>query len=227
MLLKELQKIFINDLDWGFAGHIAVKAFMMFIIILVFLRLTGKKGIRQLSIFEVAIIIALGSAAGDPMVDQEMAIIPSLIVFGCIVLFYRILTYFAARWPRFERLLEGDPIYIIEEGICSFDAKKEHTFAKDEFFAEMREAGAEHVGQIETAILESNGKMSIFFYPAEQTKYGLPILPKAYHKKSRLIEGMDYYACTNCANVIHTDQAQHCIRCQHNEWVKASKKTRS
>lgn len=105
MPLQELQEIFIHELDWSFAGHIAIKSFIMFMIIL-FLRLTGKKGIRQLSIFEVAIIIALGSAAGDPMVDREMAVFPSLIVFVCIVLLYRLLTYFEAKNSKFERLLE-------------------------------------------------------------------------------------------------------------------------
>lgn len=193
----------------------------MFLIILIFLRLTGKKGIRQLSIFEVAIIIALGSAAGDPMIDQEMAVIPSLIVFICILICYRLLTYFAAKFPRFEKVLEGDPIYVVEDGMFSLDAKKEHTFAKDEFFAEMREAGVKHVGQIEIAILETNGKMSLFFYADEEVKYGLPILPKVYQQKSRHIETLDHYACTNCGKVVEIDSPQSCKRCQHNEWVKA------
>lgn len=199
----------------------------MFMIILLFLRLTGKKGIRQLSIFEVAIIIALGSAAGDPMVDREMAVFPSLIVFVCIVLFYRLLTYFAAKNSKFERLLEGDPIYIVEEGVFSLEAKKEHTFAKDEFFAEMREAGVEHIGQVETAILESNGKMSIFFYSSEQTKYGLPILPKRVSKeidryyKFRLLCMYElrtnnfYRPCTSVQSLSASRMGQSCTQSQN------------
>ena len=57
-------KIFLSDLDWSFTLEIIFRTVVMFALILIMLRLSGKKGVRQLSIFEVAIIIALGSAAG-------------------------------------------------------------------------------------------------------------------------------------------------------------------
>lgn len=59
--------IFIGDTTWKFVLEILVRCTVMFIIIISFLRLSGKRGIRQLSLFELAIILCLGSAAGDPM----------------------------------------------------------------------------------------------------------------------------------------------------------------
>lgn len=49
-------KIFVNDLSWRLAGEVVLRTFIMFTFILAFLRLSGKQGVRQLSIFEVAII---------------------------------------------------------------------------------------------------------------------------------------------------------------------------
>ncbi|GAB3337792.1 hypothetical protein GCM10027299_49310 [Larkinella ripae] len=112
----DFKTIFLSDLDWGFAAEIVFRTLIMFTLILTFLRLTGKKGIRQLSLFEVAIIIGLGSAAGDPMFTEENAILPALIVFVTILLFYRLITWLAAKFERFESFLEGDPVYIIEDG---------------------------------------------------------------------------------------------------------------
>lgn len=83
------------------------------------LRLSGKKGVRQLSIFEVAIIITLGSAAGDPMFNNEFAILPSLLVFMITLAFHRALTYFASKNEKFENVLEGEAVYIIEDGMMS------------------------------------------------------------------------------------------------------------
>lgn len=105
--------IFLNGLDWALTLEIAFRTLVMFLLVLAFLRLSGKKGVRQLSIFEVAIIIALGSAAGDPMLSKDYPIIPSLIVFSVIILLYRIITYYAGKNENFESLVEGDPIYII------------------------------------------------------------------------------------------------------------------
>ena len=212
--------LFLLDLDWNMAAEIALRTLIMFLFVLVFLRMTGKKGVRQLTIFEVAIIIALGSAAGDPMLNQTSAIIPSLLVFAVILALYRLLTYFAAKSERFENVLEGEPMYVVEDG--QFTLNSEHVaFAKDEFFAEMRNEQIEHVGQVKTAILETNGKVSFYFYPDDEVRPGLPVLPKIYGKRSKEIPKKAIYACTTCGTTETLDQQARCSRCNKEEWVEA------
>ncbi len=222
----DLNEVFLADLDWSLALQIVLRTFIMFSVILVFLRLSGKKGVSQLSIFEVAIIIGLGSAAGDPMVNPDNAIVPALIVFATIMVFYRLITWGASRSERFESLVEGDPVYVIEEGMFVLDAG-EHTFAKDEFFAEMRQQNIEHLGQVQTAILETNGNLSFFYYADEDVKPGLPVLPKLYHKKSGLLSQAGQYACTTCGQIEQIGVSHlRCPRCQQTEWVEAVKTQR-
>ena len=193
----------------------------MFALILIFLRVSGKKGVRQLSIFEVAIIIGLGSAAGDPMSNKDNAIIPALLVFITILGFYRLITWFAMKNEKFERILEGDPIYIIEDGQFNLDTGDE-TYAKDEFFSEMRQQSIEHLGQVRIAILEPNGNVSFLFYEDEDVKPGLPITPKAYKQKQINISTQGDYACAFCGNIAHIHHGpENCSRCGKNEWVKA------
>ena len=67
--------IFINDTTWEFATEILLRCVVMYAMIILFLRLTGKRGVRQLSIFEVTIILALGSIAGDPMFTEDIPLI--------------------------------------------------------------------------------------------------------------------------------------------------------
>ena len=112
----DFEQMLFHDLDWSFAAEIGLRTLVMFTVILLLLRLSGKKGVRQLSIFEVAIVIGLGSAAGDPMSNEQNAIVPALIVFSTILLFYRFITWLASRSEKFESVLEGDPIYVIEDG---------------------------------------------------------------------------------------------------------------
>ena len=154
-------EVFINDLDWSFTLQIVVRTLVMFSVILIFLRMSGKKGVRQLSIFEVAIIIGLGSAAGDPMSNKDSAILPALLVFVTVLGLYRLITWIAAKSEGFESVLEGDPVYIIEDGMFNLDTG-ERTYAKDEFFSEMRQQNIEHLGQVRTAILETNGNVSFY-----------------------------------------------------------------
>jgi uncharacterized membrane protein YcaP (DUF421 family) len=213
--------ILMNDLDWGYFFEIVLRTLIMFIFVLVFLRLSGKKGVRQLSLFEVAIIIALGSAAGDPMFNKDTAILPSLLVFVVILIVYRAITYFAARSEKIESLLEGEPMYIIEDGEFTLNAESDNTFAKDEFFAEMRAQSIEHLGQVKTALLETNGQVSFFYYDDDEVKPGLPVLPKPYKEKSDLVTEKGNYACTYCGKTQQLKGATKCDRCSHNEWVQA------
>ncbi|MBC3787180.1 YetF domain-containing protein [Spirosoma utsteinense] len=222
----DFNAVFLADLDWSLGLQIVLRTLIMFSVILVFLRLSGKKGVSQLSIFEVAIIIGLGSAAGDPMFNPDNAIVPALIVFATIMVFYRLVTWGASRSERFESLVEGDPVYVIEEGMFVLDAG-EHTFAKDEFFAEMRQQNIEHLGQVQTAILETNGNLSFFYYADEEVKPGLPVLPKLYHKKSGAVSQAGQYACTRCGQIEQIGGSHHtCPRCQQTEWVEAVKTQR-
>lgn len=213
--------LFLSDLDFGFALEIILRTFLMFTFILILLRLSGKKGVRQLSIFEVAIIIALGSAAGDPMFTKDVALLPSLLVFAVILAFYRALTYFAAKSERFESILEGDPMYIIEDGQFTLQEETDNTFAKDEFFAEMRAQSIEHVGQVRTALLETNGQVSFFYYDDNEVKPGLPVLPKPYSKRLKMITEKGTYACAFCAMTEDRNTGGNCGRCGKDNWVVA------
>ncbi len=216
------EEIFIGDLDLTFAAEITIRTLIMFAMVLVVLRMSGKKGVRQLSLFEVAIIIALGSAAGDPMFNKESSILTSVVVFAAIIILYRLITLWASKSEKFERIIEGDPLYVIENGEFILLDNLSHTFAKDEFFAEMRQVSIEHLGQIKTAILETNGNISFYYYEDHEVKYGLPIQPKVYEKKSEQVPETGIYACTYCG---HTQELQqgisHCPHCKRKEWVKA------
>lgn len=89
----DLSNILIGDTTWSFVLEILVRCTIMFIIIISFLRLSGKRGIRQLSLFELAIILCLGSAAGDPMFTKDLPIAHALIAFIAILSLYRLVTW--------------------------------------------------------------------------------------------------------------------------------------
>ena len=216
-----MERIFLNSLEFSYVLEILVRTLIMFIMVLVVLRLSGKKGVRQLSLFEVAIIISLGSAAGDPMFTKDIPIIPALIVFAVIIGLYRLIIWLAVKSERIETILEGNPEYIIEDGRFVLLDSNKSTFAKDEFLSEMRQQSIEHVGQVRVAILETTGTVSFFYYSDEDVKPGLPVLPKSYSQMSPKITVNGNYACAYCANVEQLSAPASCSRCKKDVWVPA------
>ena len=105
-------KILLADTTFTFAAEIVLRSVLMYFLIILVLRFSGKRGVRQLSIFEIAIILSLGSAAGDAMFYEEVPIIHAVIVFAVIMALYRLTTYLMMKSDAIETVLEGRPIYL-------------------------------------------------------------------------------------------------------------------
>ncbi len=99
--------IFIHDTTWTFVAELMIRAALMFGMIILFLRLTGKRGVRQLSIFELAIILSLGSIAGDPMFTENLPLVHALVVMTVVIAMYRLTTWLMMKYQPFEDLIEG------------------------------------------------------------------------------------------------------------------------
>lgn len=222
------KQLLLGDQNWEFLIETVFRSFIMFMIIVIGLRILGKRGVKQLSVFELVVIIGLGSAAGDPMFYKDVGLLPALVVFIMVISLYRLITYFIGKNKKFEQLVEGSPVCLIAEGKFSISNFEKEPLAQDEFFAELRMQGVMHLGQVHLGLIETTGNISLFFYPDEEVKYGLPILPALYDQKIQKIANANYYACSFCG---HTEKlapaAKHtCTVCNQQLWVEAINKKR-
>lgn len=222
------KELLLGGEDWNFLPETVLRTFIMFIVIMVSLRILGKRGVKQLSVFELVVIIGLGSAAGDPMFYKDVGILPAIIVFTMIVGLYSTLTYFIGKSNKFETLVEGKSVYLIKHGKFSVENFKKEPLGEYEFFAELRGHGVSQLGQVEEAIIESSGIISIFFFRDEEVKFGLPIMPGSLDKATFKIYKPDIYSCTFCGNTEELKPASNhtCKVCKRNKWVKSSNKKR-
>jgi len=223
----EWKRLLFNDLPVQFLFEVVFRTVIMFLVVLVTLRFTGKRGVKQLSVFEVVIVISLGSAAGDPMFYEDVGLIPAIAVFLVIITMYRCVTWLLGKSKRFENFIEGTVQCIIEDGQFSISTFEREDLAQDEFFAEMRLRSIEHLGQVRNAYMETNGAISLYFYDDKDVKYGLPIRPQLFSLKSTVIPKSGIYACTFCANTQKLEPVSGvCTVCKRAEWVLAINSTR-
>ncbi|MFT3796759.1 DUF421 domain-containing protein [Flavobacterium sp.] len=223
----EWERVLINELPFEFLLEVIFRSSVMFVVLLLTLRLTGKRGVKQLSVFETVLIIALGSAAGDPMFYEDVGLIPAITVFTVIILLYRFVTYLVGKSKKFEAFIEGKTECLVTDGKFAIHNFKKESLAQDEFFTELRLKSVEHLGQVKNAYLETSGEVSVFFYPDEEVRYGLPITPQLFLQKNKMIPSDGMYACTFCGHTEpqKTGTAQ-CPHCRKSEWVEAIKTLR-
>ncbi|WP_449387353.1 DUF421 domain-containing protein [Chryseobacterium lineare] len=228
-LLKfDWKELLMGQEEWSFLLEIALRTIIMFVTIIFGLRILGKRGVKQLSLFELVVIIGLGSAAGDPMFYREVGIISSILVFVLIILMYTIVTYLIGKSKKFETLVEGRSICLIENGEFSIENFKKENLGSDEFFAELRLKGISQLGQIEQAIEEVSGEISVFYFEDGKVKYGLPIMPGSLSNPLYVIKEKAYYSCTFCGHTEekHSGKAGSCPKCKKEEWVTSSNRKR-
>ncbi|AWA30336.1 DUF421 domain-containing protein [Flavobacterium magnum] len=223
----EWERVLLNELPLEFLYEVVFRSATMFIILLVTLKMTGKRGVRQLSVFETVIIIALGSAAGDPMFYEDVGLIPAITVFLVIIAMYRLVTWVAGKNRKFEEFIEGKTECLISEGKFSISSFKKESLAQDEFFTELRLKSVDHLGQVRNAFLETSGEVSVFFYKDEEVRPGLPILPHYFAQKSKQVPKAGLYACTFCGHTQELGPGEAlCAVCAKPEWVAAIKTLR-
>ncbi len=229
MILKQL--LFSTDLtqlmmgkeDWNFIPEIVLRTLVMFLILLFSLRLLGKRGVKQLSVFELVVIISLGSAAGDPMFYREVGLVVAIVVFIVIVIAYKLISFLVNRSKFIETILEGSATCLIENGKFAIENFKKEALAQDEFFSELRLKSISHLGQVKLAIIETSGSISVFFYEDNDVKYGLPILPSMFCNKLKEIKQSGHYSCSFCGytNIFQIGDKMSCRVCAKREWVKS------
>ena len=217
------QRMWLHDYPFTFLGEVALRTVFMFAVILTALTISGKREVRQLSVYELVLLIGLGSAAGDPMFYHDVPLASAVVVFTVVMLCYKFITRLSDRNATVRHKIEGVPVYVIEDGCILTRNFKDEDLGKDELFSDLRRAGIEQLGQIRVAILEPSGVVSLFRQPAEAVRPGLPILPKALDNHTEHIVRAGTYACKHCGQTqpMQPDQDTTCPNCSNKTWVEA------
>ena len=222
------KEFFTGSEEWNFLWNIGFRTFIMFAVIIAGVKILGKRGVKQLSIFELVVIIGLGSAAGDPMLYKETGVVSAILVFVVVITLYRIVTYLVERFHFVEKFFEGSPNCLVRNGEFIPDNFRKGTLGTEELFSSLRRKGVSQLGQVELAIEEISGDVSVFFFESEKVKYGLPILPGSFNNKLNYIEKEGYYACGFCGHteIKTSGPAGKCGVCGTGSWFIASNEKR-
>lgn len=216
-------RILLDEVSISFLGEVVARTLLAYIVVFLFLKIAGRRGVRQLSLFELVVILTLGSAAGDVTFYEDVPILPVIVVFIAMITFYRLTTFATERSSRFGEWLEGKPALIIRDGVFELPALQSGNISHAEFLMELRLRGVEHLGQVRLGILEVNGDVSLYFHEREDVTPGLSILPADHRISLAKAEGDGLYACEYCGHLepLSNDQQLECPRCTGHVWSKA------
>lgn len=168
----DLGRMFMGTQPPLFVLEIVVRVLLIYGFAAVMLRLMGKRGRRELSPFELLVVIALGSATGDSMFYPDVPILHAwmviLVVVGCDVG----MAHLQYRYGRVQRFVESTPRVVIRDGTVDADALRAELLRLDELYSMLREQGVSNTGEVQYGFLELSGELGLVRYPKGQSRAG-------------------------------------------------------
>ncbi len=76
----------------------------------------GHKGLGQLSMYELIILIGLGSAIGDPMIYRDLSLVQAFTAIIIVIAIFKVIDVLIMKSRRFHKFAEGDPILLVKGG---------------------------------------------------------------------------------------------------------------
>jgi uncharacterized membrane protein YcaP (DUF421 family) len=133
------------------------------------IRWMHHKGTGQLNMYELIIIIGLGSAIGEPMIYvQELTVTQSFAAIIIVVALFKLIDYLVVKSKRFEKFTEEDPTLLVKDGTYIEEGFKKARVTKGEFQAHMRTNGIKDISEVEESRLEITGQISFIKKEKEQ-----------------------------------------------------------
>ena len=149
-------------------------SFFYFFIILIY-RIMGKREVGQLGIVDLIVSILIAELVAISVEDSSKSILASVIPILCLVFLQIVLSYISLKSSKIRELLDGSPSFIIKNGRINYNEMIKQKYNLDDLLTQLREKGYRNIEDIEYAILENNGTLSIFEYRKNKEKSPLPM----------------------------------------------------
>lgn len=160
-------RIFVGEQPPAYLLEVALKCLLVFCLLLLVMRLSGKRAQNNLSPMQQMLLIALGSAAGDVLLYPSVALSYAALVLVGITLLTVGFEAWSQRSRRVGDFAESRPTVMVEDGVIDHEALRRERTTLRELNAELRVAGARSLSQVRYAILEMTGEFSVFLNDEE------------------------------------------------------------
>lgn len=142
----------------------------IYLFLLAVLRVMGKRELSQLSPMELVMLILIPELVAQGLVREDFSMTNAVVAVTTLVSLVFITSALAYRFKRFEKLVEGSPSLLVEDGRLIGEALDRERIPSEEIAAEMRKAGIERLDQVKWVVLEAGGKISVIGYEPQDTQ---------------------------------------------------------
>lgn len=153
------------------------KTLFFYFLITVIYRIMGKREVGELSIMDLIVSIFIAELAAISIDNYKQNIFLSILPIAALVVIQIVISRLSFSHSTIRSILDGDPSMIIEKGKVNFNEMLKQRYNLDDLLVQLRNRGIKSIEEVDYAILETSGKLSVFKKSEDKKRiYPLPII---------------------------------------------------
>lgn len=168
---------------------ILFRSTMFFVLIATLFRLMGKRQVAELSIMDLVVSIFMAQIASIAIENYDESIFHSLIPIATLVALQLLTSFLELKSNKARKIIDGKISLIINKGKIDFEEMAKQRYNLDDLLVELRSKEIKSIEEVDYAILETNGDLSIFKLQDDNTRtYPLPVIIDGKLQEDTLIQ---------------------------------------
>ena len=140
---------------------VIIRSLVVYLFIVTAIRIFGKREISQLSVIDLVFILLISNAVQNAMVGENVSLLGGVVAAGTLFIANYVLGEIFFRSKKLSNLIQGEPLLLIYKGKVVMEHLKKAKISDDELEAAIREHGVEKVEEVDLAVLERDGNISV------------------------------------------------------------------
>lgn len=141
---------------------IVIRSLVIFVVLWVVIRLTGKREFAQLSAFDMILLVTVGDLVSQGVVQEDYSLTTAVVAVSTFALASIALAWTDWRFPWTRPVLAGRPRIVVRDGEPVLEVLHAERVSLDDLHEAAREKGIRHLREIELCVLEADGRFSFF-----------------------------------------------------------------
>ena len=138
-----------------------LRGVVVYLFLLVFLRLTGKRQTGQYAPFDLVLLLILSNAVQNSMNAGDNSLVGGLVSAATLIGCHVVLAQLTFRYAWMARLIDGTPQVLVQQGQVNTDLMRKELLSTDDLEAALRASGCLHLHEVERATIETNGQITV------------------------------------------------------------------
>jgi uncharacterized membrane protein YcaP (DUF421 family) len=143
------------------AWNIVLRTAVVYLVVLIGLRMAGKREIGQITVFDLVVLLLIANAVQNAMVGPDTSLAGGMLAAVVLLVMNAVVARLRLRWPRLRRMLEGSPTLLVLRGEMIPEHLRREGLDQETLKAAMREHGIAKLSEVEMAVLETDGSISV------------------------------------------------------------------